>query len=261
VAGYLTELDFAREAAALGGRIAMQHFGRDPQTNQKRDGTYVTEADRAAEAQIRLRVAGMWPDYNIHGEEEGLTAAGGGPAVASAPTWVIDPIDGTNNFIAGIPIWATLVALRVDGVSVVGVAHAPALGETYEAALGSGARMNGESIRVAEVNDLGEATLVSTGLEQFIDGGLAGFYGDVVSSCRRSRGFGDFWGHVLVARGAAHIAMEPEMFLWDFSALEPIVTEAGGRISQFSGDPCAHGASCLTTNSLLHEEVLRRARK
>jgi histidinol-phosphatase len=255
VAAYRTELSFAREVAALGGRVALHHYRKDPRAKQKPDGSYVTEGDWTAEAQIRLRIARTWPDHNIHGEEEGLTAAGGGPPTEGAPTWIVDPIDGTNNYMAGIPIWATLVALRVDGVSVVGVVHAPALGETYDAAVGSGARMNGEPIRVADVRELGDATLVTTGLEQFIDRGLGNLYGDLVARCRRSRGFGDFWGHMLVARGAAHVAMEPEMFVWDFAALEPIVTEAGGRITQFSGDLCAHGCSCLTANSVLHDSV------
>lgn len=256
MSNYQRELAFACEVADLGGRVAMHHYRRNPETRRKPDGSYVTQGDWAAEAQIRLRIARTWPDHNIHGEEEGLTAAGGGPPTTGAPTWIVDPIDGTNNYIAGIPIWATLIAFRVDGASVLGVAHAPALSETYEASLGSGAFMNQEPIRVAEVTELGDATVVSTGLEQFIDFGLGRFYGDIVARCRRSRGFGDFWGHLLVARGAAHVAMEPEMFLWDYSALEPIVTEAGGRITQLSGEGCVGGGSCLTTNGALHDTVL-----
>jgi histidinol-phosphatase len=253
---FQAELEFAREVAALGGRTAMHHYRKNPKTRRKPDGSFVTEGDWAAEAQIRLHIARTWPHHNIHGEEEGLTAAGGGAPIDGAPTWVVDPIDGTNNYIAGIPIWATLIALRVGRTSVVGVAHAPALRETYDAATGAGARMNGAPIHVAEVNGLGDATFVSTGLEHFIDLGLGGLYGDIVARCRRSRGFGDFWGHMLVARGAAHIAMEPEMFLWDFAALEPIVTEAGGKIGQLSGELCADGKSCVTTTAALHRPVL-----
>ena len=108
-------LEFARELAEIGGRIAMGHYRPLPETKRKDDGTWVTEADWKAEAQIRLRIARTFPEHNILGEEEGLTAAGGGPPVNGAPTWVLDPIDGTNNYIAGIPIWATLVGLQVDG--------------------------------------------------------------------------------------------------------------------------------------------------
>lgn len=255
-----SELAFARELALLGGRVALNHYRRNPATRRKADGTFATEGDWAAEAQIRLRISRTWPDHNIHGEEEGLTAAGGGPPTHGSPTWVIDPIDGTNNYIAGIPIWGTLIALRVNDESVLGVAHAPALNETYEAALGSDAYMNGDRIRVGAAGELGDATFLSTGLEHFVDFGLGGFYGEIVAGCRRSRGFGDFWGHMLVARGAAHIALEPEMRLWDYAALEPIVTEAGGRITQLSGEPCVDGGSCLTTNATLHDQVVGLAR-
>ncbi|MDQ3877923.1 MAG: hypothetical protein M3290_06200, partial [Actinomycetota bacterium] len=108
-------LDAAIELARLGGRVAMGHFGKGPDARTKADGTWVTEADWAAEAQIRLRIARTFPDHNVLGEEEGLTAAGGGSPVEGAPCWIVDPIDGTNNFMAGIPIWATLVALRMEG--------------------------------------------------------------------------------------------------------------------------------------------------
>src|ERR687892_2926766 len=125
--GHLRELDAALEFARAGGRIALGHFRKQLPREQKADGTWVTEADWAVEAQIRLRIARAFPDHNVLGEEEGLTAAGGGPAVDGAPRWVVDPIDGTNNFMGGIPIWATLVALSVNGEPVLGVAHAPAL--------------------------------------------------------------------------------------------------------------------------------------
>jgi histidinol-phosphatase len=253
---YAAELEFAGEVAALGARVAMHHYQKNPETKRKADGSYVTEGDWAAEAQMRLRIARTWPEHNILGEEEGLTRAGGGSAVDGAPMWVLDPIDGTHNYMAGIPIWATLVALRVDDASVLGVAHAPALNETYSAALGAGASMNGTSIHVDDVSELGDATLGVAGLEVLDDRSMGTFYRDVLASCYRSRGFGDFWAHLLVARGAIHVAMEPKVCLWDFAALEPIVTEAGGRMTQFSGEPCAHGGSCLSTNGLLHDEIL-----
>ncbi|HEX2236315.1 MAG TPA: inositol monophosphatase family protein, partial [Actinomycetota bacterium] len=112
---FSTELEFALEVAQRGARVAMSHYMRDPETKRKPDGTWATEADWKTEAQIRLRIARAWPDHNVLGEEEGLTSAGGGEPRPDAPTWVVDPIDGTNNYIAGIPVWATLVALRVGG--------------------------------------------------------------------------------------------------------------------------------------------------
>ena len=250
------ELEFALDIARLGGRIGLGHFRRAIKTQQKADGTWVSEVDWAVEAQIRLRIARTFPEHNVLGEEEGLTRAGGGGALAGAPTWVIDPIDGTNNYIAGIPIWATLVALQVDGQNVVGVAHAPALNETYAAATGAGARVNDDTIHVAEADHLPDATLLFASVESFEAVGLERFFSELVRRSWRSRGFGDFWGHMLVARGAAHIMVEPRLAIWDVAALEPIVREAGGRLSHLDGTPWRDAGSCLTTNEALHDQVV-----
>jgi histidinol-phosphatase len=258
---FTTELAFAREVALLGGRVAMAHYGREPEAKRKEDGTWVSEADWAVEAQIRLRIARTFPDHNILGEEEGLSAAGGGPPTDGAPTWIVDPIDGTNNYLAGIPIWATLVALRVDGDSVVGVAHAPALGETYDGARGLGARVNDAPIRVAPIDRLEDATVVFAGVGAFYEAGLGDFFSSLTRSAWRTRGFGDFWGHMLVARGAAHVMVEPELSLWDVAALEPIVSEAGGRLTHLSGERWVETGSCLTTCGTLHDEVIALARR
>jgi histidinol-phosphatase len=255
------ELTFAREIAELGGRIAMGHFGRNPQRQRKADGTWVTEADWAAEAQIRLRIARSYPEHNILGEEEGLTAAGGGPAVEGAPTWILDPIDGTHNYMLGIPIWATLVALRIDDESVVGVAHAPALGETYDGALGLGARCNGAAIKVDPIESLSEAHVLFGAEKGFIGAGMGTFFDELVTTCWRARGFGDFWGHMLVARGAAHVMVEPELSMWDVAALEPIVSEAGGRLTHLDGSPWGEKGSCLTTSGPLHDQIVALASK
>jgi len=250
------ELDFALELARIGGDAAMAYFGRDPQTKQKPDGTWVTEGDWAAESKMRLRIKDSFPAHNILGEEEGLSSAAGGDPVDGAPTWILDPIDGTHNFMAGIPIWGTLVAFAHDGTALLGIAHAPALNETYEATRGGGARMNGDAIRVDPVGDLGQTTVLAGGLESFEEAGFGGFYIDLVRKAWRSRGFADFWGHMLVARGAAHVMAETILSVWDYAALEPIVTEAGGRITQFDGAPLADGGSALTTNGALHDEVI-----
>jgi histidinol-phosphatase len=254
-------LEFAREVARAGGRIALRHYRRAPETRQKSDGTWVTEGDWATEAQVRLRIARAWPDHNVLGEEEGLSSAGGGPARSGAPTWVIDPIDGTNNYIAGIPIWATLIALRVDDVNVLGVCHAPALGETYDAAAGLGARSNDESIAVDPQTELGAATVCMSSAESFVRAGRAEFLHALLTRCGRSRGFGDFWGHMLVARGAAHAMIEAELSLWDVAALEPIVREAGGTLTHLDGSPWRESGSCLTTNGALHSEIVSLAQR
>jgi histidinol-phosphatase len=239
----------------------MRHFRRDIASNQKSDGTWVTEADRAVESELRSLIARDFPDHNILGEEEGLTAAGGGSPVSGAPTWILDPIDGTNNYMAGIPIWATLIALRIETDALVGVCHAPALGETYSATAGEPARLNGDAIAVDPLDRLEDATVASSGFESFIDSGLADFYEQLVRRCWRSRGFGDFWGHMLVSQGAVHVMVETVVSTWDFSALEPIVAGAGGRITQIDGTSLRDGGSCLTTNGPLHDEVLTLATK
>jgi histidinol-phosphatase len=256
-----TELEFAKELAQLGGKVAMGHYRRDLRTRMKADGSWVTQGDRETEAQIRLSVARTFPEHNVHGEEEGLKRAGGGRALEGAPTWIIDPIDGTSNYVAGIPVWATLVGLVVDDHSVVGVAHAPALGETYDAAQGLGARLNGQPIRVSELASLEEAMVLSPGYESFLEHDIASFFSTLTTSVHRSRGFGDFWGHMLVARGAAHIMVEPVLKVWDYAPLVPIVEEAGGRMTTLEGGPLADGSSCLTTNGIMHDEVVALKRR
>lgn len=256
---YSTELAFAIDVAKLGGRIAMGHFGKDPESRQKDDGTWVTEADWAVESQIRLRIARTFPDHNVLGEEEGLTAAGGGDPKPGAPTWVVDPIDGTNNYMAGIPIWATLVGLRLGDDSVVGVAHAPALGETYEGATDLGARMNGDAIEVDPIDSLDRALFCFADVAAFYEHEIGGLFENLVGRVYRSRGFGDFWGHMLVARGAAHIMIEPTLNVWDVAALQPIISEAGGRLTQLDGSEWIDKGSCISTNGVLHDRVLEIA--
>ena len=253
-------LDFALEIARAGGRIAMGHFGKHPESRRKADGSWVTEGDWETEAQIRIRLARAFPDHNVLGEEEGLTRSGGGEPLEGAPTWIVDPIDGTNNFMAGIPIWATLIALRVDGRFALGVAHSPALGETYDGAIGEGARLNGDPIHTDETTELSDATFCYAGIKTFEERGLKDFYDAIVGRTWRSRGFGDFWGHMLVARGAAHVMAEPELNVWDVAALVPIVTEAGGRVTDLKGEEWTEAGPCLTTTASLHDEVLALAR-
>ncbi|MGI8773572.1 MAG: inositol monophosphatase family protein [Actinomycetota bacterium] len=256
---YSAELGRALDLARTGGEIAMRYFGRAPQRTRKEDGTWVTEADEAVEAHIRAGLSAAFPQHNILGEEEGLLAAGGGDPHPGAPTWVVDPIDGTHNYMEGIPVWAVLIALRVDDASVLGVAHAPALRETYDGAVGAGARFNGASIEVSKAGWEGATTGFAnwTGL---IDLGLKRGFDAIAGKSWRVRGFGDFWGHMLVARGAAHVMLEPELSLWDVAALEPIVREAGGRITGLDGAPWKNGG-CLTTNGVLHEEALQILRE
>jgi histidinol-phosphatase len=251
------DLELARELALLGGGIALERYQRHPPATRKGDGSWVTDADIAAEQAIRARLAEARPDHNVLGEEHGLQSAAGGDA--GRATWVIDPIDGTHSYMIGIPLWATLVGLVVDGEPVVGVCHAPTLGETYEAAAGGGARMNGAPIAVRPT-PLDEAMVVSGGLRGMQENGIEAFYRELARAAWRVRGLGDFWGHMLVARGAAQVMVDPEVRTWDTAAVEVIVREAGGAISQLDGSPLADGDSCLTTcGEPLHGRVMALA--
>jgi histidinol-phosphatase len=257
--GRAADLALACELAELGGAEALHRFRRIPPPTRKRDGSWVTEADLAAEAAIRARLAEARPGDDVLGEEHGHTAADGGPPRAGARTWVIDPIDSTHSYMVGIPLWATLVGLRVDGRSVLGVCHVPALGETYDGADGAGARMNGEPISVREM-PLDAAVVTSPGLRSMTRNGRFDLYRRLADGCWRERSLGDFWGHMLVARGAAQVMVDPIVAIWDYTALEPIVREAGGAMTQLDGSPLAHDGSCLTTcGAAMHADVLAMA--
>ncbi len=248
------ELDFALELAGVADEISMRYFSRSPEVFTKQDGTLVTQADRDIESVLRQRLAERFPGHAVLGEEGGFS--GEGVFGAARPLWVIDPIDGTNNFAWGIPIFATLIALQLDGETQVGVVSAPALGERYDAAVGLGARMNGSPLSVSTAATIGEARIGFASWKGWVDAGLDRQWASILTRCRRSRGFGDFWGHMLVARGAAEAMAEPDLQPWDVAALSVIVTEAGGRLTDFSGAPFRARGSCLTTNGLIHDELV-----
>ena len=171
--------------------------------------------------------------------------------------WIVDPIDGTKNFADGVPIWATLLALQVEGRSVLGMASAPAMGERYEAVRGGGARWNGRELHTSE-RKLEDAFMVFSSLDDWLGGPREEAFLELLRDTRRSRGFGDFWGHMLVGRGAADLMMEPALRIWDWASIVVIVEEAGGRVTTFEGEEPSDGSSLLTTNGVVHEEAVRR---
>jgi histidinol-phosphatase len=247
------ELAFAHRVADRADAMALELFrATELAVERKADHTLVTEADRAIERMVREHLAVAFPDDHVLGEEEG------GDVVPGGRQWVLDPIDATANFAKGVPIWGTLLGLLVDGETVVGVASAPALAERYAAASGGGATMNGEPIHVSEVASIGEAHLSFHEPEVLLGGALRDATERLIAECWRPRAFGDFWGHMLVARGAVDAAIEPRLNLWDVAALRVIVSEAGGRITAFDGSPTGHRTSALTTNGALHDELLAR---
>ena len=247
------ELAFAHTLADAAGEIAMASFADDGlEIRHKADRTLVTAADTGIERMVRERVAATFPADRIMGEEEGGTFDGAGRV------WIVDPIDGTANFARAIPVWAPLIALQVDGELVMGVASAPAMGERYAAARGSGATMNGKRIRVSDIGSLTDAQFLHSQLDTLLGGPHGAATRELLGSAVRERGFGDYWGHLLVARGAAEVCIEPKLAIWDVAALVPIVEEAGGRITDFGGEPVRHHGAVLTTNGGMHDELLRR---
>ncbi len=257
----MDELTFALELAGAADEIAMKYFDRDPETSVKKDGSLVTVADRQIEALIRRRIREQFPSHAILGEETGLEGDAG------APIWIVDPIDGTNNYASGIPIFGTLIALRVNGRTEVGVASAPALGELYDAATGDGARMNGKPIQVSKVDAMAGAVVCIGSYRRMRKRGYQEQLERIFDDCRRDRGFGDFWGYMLVAKGAADVMLEPNLNMWDIAPLEVIVSEAGGRASTFAGEPYPESritdyksgdGSFMASNGLLHEDLVAR---
>jgi histidinol-phosphatase len=248
------ELEFANELADAAGEIGLSFFGTDLRIKLKPDRTPVTEADLTIEAMVRERVRGRYPTDAILGEEAGLEGGSG-------RRWIVDPIDGTKNFTDGIQIWATLIAFAVDGEPVLGVANAPAIEERYEAVQGGTARLNGTPIRVSTADRVSRAFVTYGSARVLLDGPFAGAIGNLARDARRTRAFGDFWGHMLVARGSADAMLESELATWDFAALKVIVEAAGGRVTTFEGGPLEHGGSVLSTNRVLHDEIVARLKE
>lgn len=245
-------LQLADEADAL----TMERFGAlDLHIETKPDLTPVTDADKGTEESLRTTLAKHRPDDPVLGEEFG------GTALFSGRQWVLDPIDGTKNFVRGVPVWSTLIALLVDGVPQVGVVSAPAMARRWWAGAGEGAfaSFNGTArrISVSGVDDLGSASLSFSDLTTGWDGGGEKFL-DLYDSVWRARGYGDFWSYCLVAEGAVDIAAEPEVKLWDLAPLDILVREAGGRFTSLAGESGPHGGSAVATNGLLHDAVLAR---
>ena len=252
------DLELALALADLADGITVPRFrAADLVVSTKPDLTPVSDADRAAEAAIRKRLEDERPDDGVLGEEFGMSGPGDGAGEGgSGRRWVLDPLDGTKNFVRGIPVWGSLIALEEDGVAVVGVVSAPALGRRWWAARGHGAYADGSRIRVSAVSDLGDAQLSTDSIVEFDAYGLSDVALTLERRCWRSRGLGDFWSHTLVAEGAVDVALEPAVEHWDVAPLLVLVEEAGGRFSDLSGQRRPDGGSILTTNGLLHDEVL-----
>jgi histidinol-phosphatase len=250
----LLDLQLALELADLADAVTVERFrATDLVVDTKPDLTPVSEADRAVEQLLRKRIGEERPHHAVVGEEFGIA---GGEGAQAAARWIIDPIDGTKNYVRGVPVYATLIALERDGGLAVGVASAPALGRRWWAARGAGAFADGVPLRVSKVSRLEDAVLGHSSVSSWTQYGLMDRFLELEGRCWRGRGFGDFWTHMMVAEGAVDVAAEPEVSLWDVAAVQVIVEEAGGRFTSLAGVPRPDGGSAVSTNGLLHDEVL-----
>jgi histidinol-phosphatase len=253
-------LQLARQLADDADAITTQRFGAaDLVVEAKPDLTPVSDADRAVEQAIRDRLAVERPGDAISGEEFGTAGSG-------SRRWVIDPIDGTKNFVRGVPVWATLIALLDGDEPVLGVVSAPALGRRWWAARGTGAygTFAGGTPRrlaVSRVASLADASLSYASLGGWAERGRREALVALTDRVWRTRAYGDFWSYMLVAEGAVDLAAEPELSLWDMAALAPIVTEAGGRFTGLDGVPGVHQGDAAASNGLLHEQFLAALRQ
>lgn len=252
-------LDLALTCCDAADEIALRHFRRDLQIEAKPDRSLVTQADRAIEAMIRERILASHPGHGLIGEEYGAEAAG------AAVRWYVDPIDGTHNFVRGVPLFGTLIAVERDGEIQAGVLSAPALRERWFAWRGGGAWASGSAgmapgetrrIRVSGVGRLADTQVLYGSPFDLERTGWAPGFADMVREAWRDRGFGDFWGYALVAEGAAEAMLEVGMKPWDLAAPLVLIEEAGGRLSDFGGRRSVDVGSMLASNGLLHGALL-----
>jgi histidinol-phosphatase len=246
------ELAFAHGLADAAARITLPWVGHRLPVELKEDATPVTEIDRAAEHAIRAAVHAAYPKDGILGEEEGLDEG------TSDRLWIVDPVDGTKLYAEGIPLWTTLIGLRVDGKVVLGVADAPALGERYHALRGGGAWRGDRRLQVSDVARLDDAFLLHSRIEEWASGGRGPTLTRLAAAARHTRGLSDAWAHLLVAQGSAEALVECEpCFEWDGAATSVIVEEAGGSVTRLDGSPVSPGHGLLVSNRLVHEEIVR----
>lgn len=249
------DLLLAFELADLADAISFDRFrSNDLEISTKPDRSFVTDADQAVERAMRARIAEARPDDGIFGEEYGVEGE-------STRQWIIDPIDGTANFLRGVPVWATLISLSIDGNPVLGVVSAPAMHTRWWAASGGGAfiQENGSEprqLRVSGVKDLADASLSFNSIAQWDEAGYLDRLIALTRAVWRDRAYGDMWSYMLLAEGLIDIAGEFDVKPYDLAALVPIIEEAGGRFTSVTGEPGPWHGNSLASNGLLHDAVL-----
>ena len=256
-ASYVDDVRLAHVLADNADAISMARFkAQDLQVSSKPDLTPVSDADMAVEDAIRATLKRARPRDAVHGEERQDT--GHGPR-----RWIIDPIDGTKNFVRGVPVWATLIGLMDGDEVVVGMVSAPALARRWWGSVGGGAftgktLASATRLQVSSVDAVEDASLSYSSIDGWVSSGRGQEFVDLMREAWRTRAYGDFWSYMLVAEGAVDIACEPDLALYDMAALDVIVREAGGRFTNLDGVPGPAGPGALATNGRLHDLVVER---
>ena len=248
---YRSHLDFAIETAYRAGKLTLGYFQTDLQPEFKSDDSPVTVADRKAEEFIRARIEEHYPHHAIVGEEYGTNEH-----EDASFRWFIDPIDGTKSFLRGVPLYAVLIGLEIEGSIEVGVACFPALGELIAAASGEGCWWNGRRAHVSEVSSLAQAVVVFSDVASFSKYGHAEAWRRIKQSTYFRAGWGDAYGHLLVATGRAELMLDPIMNVWDCAPFPPILKEAGGYFGDWRGNATIYGNEAMSTSQVLLPEVL-----
>src|SRR6266852_5615039 len=243
-------LDFAARLARKAGDITQRHFKGSFAAERKADNSFVTIADREAERFLRASIEQSFPDDGILGEEEGERVG------TSQRRWIIDPVDGTYSFVHGVPLYAVLIGLEIDGEPVLGAVNLPALDELVYAARGLGCFWNGEPARVSATKSLSDALLLSTDFGTCEQHGFGRAAEILQNQVHARRTWGDAYGHVLVATGRADIMLDPIMNVWDCAPLLPILEEAGGTFTDWRGQRTIHAGNGISTNGILFESVI-----
>jgi histidinol-phosphatase len=247
-------LDAAVDAARAAGRIALGYYRGGFDVTMKADQTPVTQADQDAERAIVEILGTAFPEVGFLGEEFGAK----GP---QERRWIIDPIDGTRNFVRRIPVWATLIGLEESGEITAGVVYNPVTDEMHAARRGGGAFLNGERIRASSTNALDEATFLHAGLGIVRKAGWWEGFARLIDGTLSQRGFGDYLGYALVAAGKAEIYAELDLKPWDLAPCKILVEEAGGRFTDFEGRPTIYSGTAFATNGHLHDAALALLRR
>ena len=250
-AAWRNRYDVAVDAAFAAGQFALQHFDRDIAVQWKLDDSPVTIADQGAEQLLRKTLLGRFPGDGFLGEESGATPG------TTGYRWIIDPIDGTRSFVRGVPIWATLVGLEYQGEMIAGVTYLPALQQTYRALRGDSAYRDERRIHVSKIDKLADAHVFYSSITWFTQAGREAQFLNLVKRTERQRGFGDFYGFVMVAQGSGELMVEHGVHAWDLGGLVAIIEEAGGKITAWDGKPDIDRPDVLASNGLLHVQALK----